>query len=543
MTTPALSGKAVLHHVLYRMAERATAGLSFYDFLQSVHSLLSELLYARNFYVCLVNEARQTLDFPYYVDERDGDTMQCNDVPMRRGLTEFVLRTRQPQLIDSVRFQQLVDSGEVTEATGDLTFSVWLGVPMLLKGAVGGVLVVQNYEAGGAYRTEDIDVLSFVANQFGSVIERHQAMDALLTSESRYRAVFENLGVGVAVVQNGVMQFINPAMADMLGWAREDLLQQAFTKALHPDDVAGVTDRHQRRLKGEAVEAYYLTRFVTAAGDIRHLEISGAVLDWSGEPATLLFAVDVTARLQAEQAQRQALERQRELNELRSRFIAMASHEFRTPLTSILGAVELLGDYGDRLDAAERTDVLDRIRRAVTRMSHMVESVLRIGVDEASLLAFEPRFVELAGLCRTVVAEVEADRGASKCRIALDCPPDALRLQLDDNLLRHILVNLLSNAVKYSPQGGEVRFTARVDDRHLTFEVVDQGIGISSQDMPRLFDSFHRGSNVGHIPGTGLGLAIVKQAVERHRGHIRVDSQPGLGSCFTVVLPLLSDAV
>ena len=150
MTTPVQPDKAALHHVLYRMAERATAGLSFYGFLQSVHELLGELLYARNFYVCLSNDARQTLDFPYYVDEKDGDTMQCNDVPMCRGLTEFVLRTQRPQLIDGARFHALVASGDVTEASGDLTFSAWLGVPMLLKGAVGGVLVVQNYEADGA---------------------------------------------------------------------------------------------------------------------------------------------------------------------------------------------------------------------------------------------------------------------------------------------------------------------------------------------------------------------------------------------------------
>ena len=116
---------AALQNVLFRMAERATAGLSFYDFLQSVHGLLGELLYARNFYVCLSNVERQTLDFPYYVDEKDGDTMQCNDVPMRRGLTEFVLRTQRPQLIDAVRFQSLVASGEVANAPLILT-ALWL---------------------------------------------------------------------------------------------------------------------------------------------------------------------------------------------------------------------------------------------------------------------------------------------------------------------------------------------------------------------------------------------------------------------------------
>ena len=537
MTVPVQPDKAALHHVLYRMAERATAGLSFYGFLQSVHELLGELLYARNFYVCLSNDARQTLDFPYYVDEKDGDTMQCNDVPMCRGLTEFVLRTQRPQLIDGARFHALVASGDVTEASGDLTFSAWLGVPMLLKGAVGGVLVVQNYEADGAYAAEDIEVLSFVANQFGSVIERHQAIEALRSSEARYRAVFEHLGVGVAVVQNGVMQFINPAMAGLLGWAREDLLGHDFTKALHPAEVTTVVDRHQRRLRGEAVEPYYVVRFVSAAGQSRHLEVSGALLDWNAQAATLLFAVDVTARVLAEQTQQLALERQRELNELRARFIAMASHEFRTPLASLSGAVELLTDYGDRLDVQDKQDALARMRRAVERMTHMLESVLRIGEIESSPMGFAPSPTAVAALCRSVVADVLADKLAHGRHVATQYPPDDVVCSLDDNLLRHILVNLLSNAIKYSPDGGDVCFTVSLQNGQLVCAVRDEGIGISEHDMPRLFDSFQRGSNVGHIPGTGLGLAIVKQAVNRHNGNLSVQSEPGKGTCFTVTVP------
>jgi PAS domain S-box-containing protein len=529
---------AELHHVLYRMAERATAGLSFYDFLRSVHALLGELLYAKNFYVCLSNVARQTLDFPYYVDERDGDTMQCNDVPMRRGLTEFVLRTGEPQLIDAGRFPALVASGDVTEATGDLTFSAWLGVPLPLHGGVGGVLAVQSYEPGVGYLASDIQVLSFVANQFGSVIERHQAIEALRSSESRYRAVFEHLGVGVAVVQDGVTQFLNPAMAQLLGWARGDLLHQPFTKALHPDDVAPVVARHQRRLRGEVVEGYAVVRFLTAAGQTRHLEVSGAVLDWSGQPATLLFAVDVTARLEAEQAQRQTLAHQQELNALRTRFIAMASHEFRTPLTSIGGAVDLLDTYGDRLDAAERREALERIRRAVARMTRMVEGVLRIGAEDAALLAFEPKATPVAELCRAVVAEAQAEPRGHSCPISLRCPPEGETHGLDENLVRHILTNLLSNAIKYSPSGSEVRCVVWADGAWLKFRVEDDGMGIAPQDKPRLFDSFHRGSNVGAIPGTGLGLSIVKQAVDRHQGLIEVESELGKGTCVTVSLPL-----
>jgi transcriptional regulator with GAF, ATPase, and Fis domain len=134
--------------VFYRIAERAAADLSFYDFLQSVHGLLGELLYAKNCYVCLYDAQKQRKNFPYYVDERDGDALQRSDVPYRRGLTEFVLSTGRPQIIDAARLKALEAGGQVTEGSGDMTFSSWLGVPMHIRGAIGGVLAVQGYEPG-----------------------------------------------------------------------------------------------------------------------------------------------------------------------------------------------------------------------------------------------------------------------------------------------------------------------------------------------------------------------------------------------------------
>ena len=156
-----------LQNVFYRIAERATAGLSLYDFLKTVHQLLGELLYAKNFYVCLSHPSRNTVDFPYYEDEKDGDTMQRYGVPRKRGMTEFVLRSAQPQLISAERFLQLQSSGDITEATGDLTFTSWLGVPMQMEGKVRGVLVVQGYEPNVHYSEADADVLGFVANHVG----------------------------------------------------------------------------------------------------------------------------------------------------------------------------------------------------------------------------------------------------------------------------------------------------------------------------------------------------------------------------------------
>ena len=531
-----------LQRVFYRIAERAAAGLSFYDFLQSVHGLLGELLYAKNCYVCLYDASRGLNHFPYYVDERDGDTLQLNNVPYCRGLTEYVLRTQQAQIIDSKRLKELEIAGEVTEGSGDMTFSSWLGVPMQIRGAIGGILAVQGYEPGIAYAASDADILSFVANHVSSAIERYQALDELRKSEERYRTVIEKVGVGVVVVQEGRMVFANPSLVRIVGHPLDYLLSQPFTATIHPDDVPLVVERHQRRLRGEAVEQFYGFRCVTRAGEIRSLELSAVKIEWDKRDATLMFVVDATARLEDEKAQLLTLQRQSELNSMKSRFISMASHEFRTPLATIHGSVELLQHYGERLSADKKQVTLQKIDAAVQRMTHMLENVLLIGRSDSGQLEFKPSPLAITPFCLGLVDELRSSMTSqfSHIHLVLELPEPDQQFLLDDILIRNIVGNLLSNALKYSPDRGEVRFTVRELDNQLVFIVSDVGIGIPAADQPHLFDSFHRASNVGAIAGTGLGLSIVKDAVSCHKGNIEVHSEVGRGSRFTVTIPIAS---
>lgn len=536
-----------LQKVFYRIAERAAAGLPFYEFLQSVHTLLGELIYAKNFYVCLYHAQKHTLDFPYYVDERDGDTMQCNDVPYRRGLTEYVLRTASPQLIDSARLKILEAGGDVTEATGDLTFSTWLGVPMQMGGCVGGILAVQSYEPDIRHSLADADILLFVANHFSSAIERYQAIDALRKTEERYRTVIEQVGVGVAVLQDECVAFANPALVRMVGHTMDALLGRPLAHLFHPDDAAIFSTRPQDH-PGEPGQRHFdEIRVLTQTREIRSLEFSSAPIEWEQRDARLLFVVDATARREAEQAQRAILARQTELNNLQSRFISMASHEFRTPLAAIKSSVDLLQHYSDRLPVERKRQTLDTIDEAVQRMTHMLENVLLLGRTEAGQLDFHPTEVAVTPLFLSLLEDLMASMSQrhADVRMVLDLPPSTQTFWLDETLMRHIVGNLLSNAFKYSPQGGEVRLAVKnilldSDGAALAITIADQGIGIPASDLPDLFESFHRASNVGSIAGTGLGLSIVKDAVRCHHGSIEVDSQLGKGTCFTVTLPTVA---
>jgi signal transduction histidine kinase len=236
-----------------------------------------------------------------------------------------------------------------------------------------------------------------------------------------------------------------------------------------------------------------------------------------------------------------ALERERELNELKTSFVSMVSHEFRTPLEVIITSADILARYLDRLAPADRAEHLKAIQGSVKRMSGMMEDVLLLGRFESERQPFRPDDVHLNAYCRRLTDEIRSATGG-RCPIELDLDDTLPLARADEHLLRHILTNLLSNAVKYSPAGAPVRLQVRRDRHDVVIRVEDSGLGIPVADQARLFEAFHRGRNTGRIPGTGLGLVIVKRSLALHGGQIEFTSQEGQGTQFTVRLPAFNDA-
>jgi PAS domain S-box-containing protein len=240
---------------------------------------------------------------------------------------------------------------------------------------------------------------------------------------------------------------------------------------------------------------------------------------------------------QAEAEVRKALAREQELNELKSRFVSMASHEFRTPLTAILSSTELLETYRERLGPEQQVELLGMIKTAVKNMTQMLEEVLFIGKSDTGHLRFDPQPLLVDGFCEELLKEIRAGVGKEH-QIEFSPSGYAAAALLDSHLLRQVLINLLSNAVKFSPKKSSVRLECSRDADGLLFEVADQGVGIPQEDRGNLFNTFHRARNVNNIQGTGLGLAIVKKCVELHGGTISYTSELGKGTRFQVRIPL-----
>ncbi|MFP4007443.1 MAG: ATP-binding protein [Spirulinaceae cyanobacterium] len=231
----------------------------------------------------------------------------------------------------------------------------------------------------------------------------------------------------------------------------------------------------------------------------------------------------------------QALAKEKELNQLKSTFVSIVSHEFRNPLNSISGWSQLLRQYDQKLPPEKKQDLFRNIDRGVNQMIALLDDVLIIGRAGVGKLNFEPSLFDLQVFCVQLSQEIKMGF-RDRASIELQYHGEA-QVNLDRQLLTHILTNLLSNAVKYSPEDQRVTLTVEQQERQVIFTVRDRGIGIPENAQKHLFDSFYRASNVGSIQGTGLGLAIVKQCVDFHQGQITFHSESGEGTTFTVTLP------
>lgn len=246
---------------------------------------------------------------------------------------------------------------------------------------------------------------------------------------------------------------------------------------------------------------------------------------------------EVVERRRIEEELRRALAKEKELTELKSHFVSMASHEFRTPLTTILAASDSLGRYRERMTDAQQAERIGKIQAEVRHMTQLLDDVLVIGREESGKLRCVAERVDLRALCLQLVQEVQATAAATHALVLSGIWAET-EVMLDPKLFRQILGNLLTNAVKYSPSGSRVEVKVTCAGGTAEFRVRDTGIGMSPEDQERLFEPFHRGANVGRVAGSGLGLVITKKAVELHGGTIAVESALGVGTTFVVTIPV-----
>lgn len=333
----------------------------------------------------------------------------------------------------------------------------------------------------------------------GRIIQTNEAFQTL------FDPVFEN------VIGRSIYQFLTEDSADQIKRFIEGS-QKTFTR--HFD------------LTAIGRSGSFLPVHV-AVSVVRTVNLNGAVCSFR----------DGSEKNAAEEALRQALEKEKEVNEMKSRFISIASHEFRNPLATIQMSVSMLESVGDRLSSAQKNQKFQIINDQIRRLTKLMEEIVLASRSEAGQLSFMPVSIAIGEMVKHTVYNFQETTGLNN-QLRLESSVDDLLIEADELLLSQILNNLISNAIKYnSPDGLVTVKLSRLAD-HLRLEIIDEGIGIPEEDQPGLFDAFYRAGNVGQIQGTGLGLMVTRSAVIQHGGSISFTSREGEGTSFVVLMPI-----
>ena len=435
-------------------------------------------------------------------------------------------------------------AGLVAGYLNPLGITSLLDVPVWVRGEVVGVICHEHTGPAREWSAEEIDFASSLAAMVSLAVEesnRARSEQMLRESEGKFRALFEASSQGIMLHDERQYLAVNPAIVRMLGYDSEQELVGLHPAATSPpvqangEDTATLAQKYiQECLTRGNVRFDWLAR--RKSGEIIPIEVILTRIQWGGKQIIQAAVNDISQRKRAEAELLKALAREKELGQLKSNFVSMVSHEFRTPLGIIQSSAEILNDYLDQLQPSERAEQLASITSNTRRMAEMMEEILVLSRLDAGRMDFQPAPLDLAALCRQLVEEA---RSTTDRQCPIDFVPSGLpaAVNADERLLRHIFLNLLTNAVKYSEPGQPVSFHARSEGGALEFILTDHGIGIPEAEQARMFEAFHRGSNVGNRHGSGLGLVIVKRCVDLHGGKITVESRMGVGTTVRITLP------
>ncbi|MBI5290513.1 MAG: response regulator [Chloroflexi bacterium] len=417
------------------------------------------------------------------------------------SLAGQVIRTGQPVILG-------VDSPTKIK-TAYLVHSL-IYMPLRMHGRVLGVLGVDNRQQGGRTFTEaDKAPLAVLADFAAVAIENAQAYSRSDAERAKLDAILQETEDGVVVVDDANrIVLINRAARAAFNLDGANVENQSLGNLVNNNDLRGLL----------AHVAVHTSRAELTLDDGRVLNAHLTPIAGIGRAVVM-----------------QDITHLKQLDRIKSDFVTTVSHDLRSPLTAILGYVELLARVGPLND--QQTDFVRRVRYSVNAITSLITDLLDLGRVEAGFDT-QKEAVNLSLVVRYAVEGLSNRAEAKKQKLATKLPPTPPPVYGNPIRLRQVASNLLDNAIKYTPEGGAIMVMVQETEDQEILMVQDSGVGIALADQPYIFDKFYRAKGVPeNVPGTGLGLSIVKSIVENHGGRIWVESKPGEGSLFTVVLP------
>jgi len=361
------------------------------------------------------------------------------------------------------------------------------------------------------------------------ITERKKAEEALALAEQKYRELVQLAPAAICEVDfvTGRFTTINEAATQMTGYSRQELLAVDFIDLVIEEDRSLVRERMSVWLSGEEPERSVEYGINTKDGRTIDVVLNVTLTtDEKGMPrGAMIVAHDITERKRIER--------------LKDEFVGMVSHELKTPLTVIIGSLSVAKNKN--LPQEQVRELIDDANSYANSLADIVENLLELSRYQSKRLKLERDEIDIRRVSESVINKFKGR--SSIHNLVMDFPPDLPQVIIDRVRMERVLTNLIENAIKYSPDGGEVRLSSRLEDNRLTVGVSDHGIGISEEDRSKLFQSFERlhAYEKHTIAGLGLGLRVCRILVEAHGGRIWVESEQGKGSTFYFTVPLADE--
>ena len=517
-----------VQHILYQITNAVIETTDLSQFLDFVRQALGEIIDTTNFFVTLYDKQNDTLTLPYFVDQKDHFT----SFPAGRSLTGYIIKKNQPLLVYEQDIKKMVAKGTI-DLLGTPS-KVWLGVPIIFRNEVLGAVVVQSYTNQNAYHQNDLEVLQIISNQIGVLIDRKQTDVALRASEERFRSVFEDSPVGIALYNpNGNFIECNSEFFNILGITDSQLLQQ-----FNLFEIGILKDSHKKDLfQRKSVKFEQEINFDN--WQLPHLHhgiiyLNVLIAPFHTERSVFNYLVQIQDITDHKKIEQESL-RSEKLESI-GMLAGGIAHDFNNILTGILGNVSLARIYAkddeiikERLNEAEKAVM--RARDLTQRLLTFSKGGLPIKkiLDIANLIEESTKFV-LAG---------------SKAKSIIQRAAGLWAIEADEGQINQVLNNIIFNADQAMPEGGIINiqvenYLADIDNlqslnpgKYVKVSITDQGIGIPSEHLLKIFDPYFTTKK----RGSGLGLATAFSIVKNHNGKIEVVSELGKGSTFTVYLP------
>jgi two-component system, cell cycle sensor histidine kinase and response regulator CckA len=529
-----------LSSALYRVAEHSSSARDLQQFFAAVHSIVDELMYARNFYIALYDPATDQLSFPYFVDEHDSAPVPKK---MGRGLTDYIIRMGEPLLATPEVLQAMEDRGEV-ERSGSRSLD-WMGVPLKVNHHTFGVLAVQTYSKNIRYGERDKEILTFVARQVASAVEIKRNEQALRRSEARYRSLVQSSVYGIYRSSlEGRFLDVNPALITILGYGsvEEVLLLDPETQVFaQVEEHARLIEEFRRTGRVDGMEV----RWKRKDSSTITVRISGRAVSSADEPADVLEAIaeDVTERRVLEDQFRQA-----QKMEAVGRLAGGVAHDFNNLLMVISGYAEvMLAGLGPDHTLQEKARAIQQASDRATTLTRQLLAFSRKQLLELKVVDVNSIVADMERLLRPLIGE--------NVELIAKLAPEAGFTRADVGQLEQVLMNLVVNAKDAMPAGGKLTIATQnlaVDESHrraqtfirpgryVMLSVSDTGMGMDKETQSRIFEPFFTTKEKGK--GTGLGLSTVYGIVKQSGGYVMVQSEEGQGTTFHIYLPRVEGA-